>query len=101
MACDTSIILDLTTVLVQVKPLNAPNYGLSAWCKSRFAASRAAEDDDRGCDHGRIVADHVEPWDRRRGYAAHRRADDRRDGILNPADPHCHSGDLRRHEGRD
>ena len=40
------------------------------------------------------VADHVEPRHRRGGDAAHRRADDRRHGVLDPADADRHSGDL-------
>ena len=45
--------------------------------------------------HGGPAADHVEPRHRRRGDAAHRRADDRRHGVVDPADADRHSGDLR------
>ena len=61
----------------------------------RRGRARAAEDDDGRCHHGRASADHVEPRHRRRGDAAHRRADDRRHGVVDPADPDRHSGDLR------
>ncbi len=44
------------------------------------------EDDDGHRDHRRAVADPVEPWRRRRADATHRRADDRRHGVLDRAD---------------
>ena len=59
-------------------------------------SARTTEDDDRLCHHGGPAADHVEPRHRRRGDAAHRRADDRRHGVVDLADPDRHSGDLRR-----
>ena len=49
--------------------------------------------------HGGAAADHVEPRHRRRGDAAHRRADDRRHGVIDRADAGRDSGDLRRGEG--
>ena len=54
------------------------------------------EDDDRGRHHGGALADHVEPRYRRRGDAAHRRADDRRHGLIDPADADRDPRDLRR-----
>ena len=41
-----------------------------------------------------LLADHVEPRHRRRGDATHRRADDRRHGVVDPADADRHSFDL-------
>ena len=41
-----------------------------------------------------LLADHVEPWHRRRGDAADRCANDRRHGVLYRADAHGHPGDL-------
>ena len=52
----------------------------------RRGRARAAEDDDGRRYHGRTSADHVEPRDGGRGNAAHRGADDRRHGVLDPAD---------------
>ena len=51
----------------------------------RRGRARASQDDDRGGHHGRASAHHVEPRHRRRGDAAHRRADDRRHGVIHPA----------------
>ena len=65
----------------------------------RRRRARAAEDDDGGRHHGRAAAHHVEHRHRLGGHAAHRRADDRRHGLLDAADPHRHSGDLRPGEG--
>ena len=42
-----------------------------------------------------LLAHHVEHGHRLRGHAAHRRADDRRHGLVDAADPHRHSGHLR------
>jgi hypothetical protein len=42
----------------------------------------------------------VEPRHRRRGDATHRRADDRRHGVVDLAHPHRHSVDLRRGQRR-
>ena len=50
--------------------------------------------------HGGAAADHVEPRHRRRGDAAHRRADDRRHGVVDLAHADRHSGDLCGGEGR-
>ena len=47
-----------------------------------------------GRHHGGPAADHVEPRHRLRGDAAHRRADDRRHGVVDLADADRHSGDL-------
>jgi hypothetical protein len=44
--------------------------------------------------NGRSAPDHVEPRHRRRGDAAHRRADDRRHGLVNITDADRYSGDL-------
>jgi hypothetical protein len=49
---------------------------------------------------GRTPAHHVESRHRRRGDAAHRRADDRRHGVLDPADLDRNSRDLCGGEGR-
>ncbi len=62
----------------------------------RRGRARASQDDDGRRHHGGPVADHVEPRHRRGGDAAHRRAHDRRHGVLDPADADRHSGDLRR-----
>ncbi len=67
----------------------------------RRGRARAPEDDDGCRHHGRAPPDHVEPRHRRRGDAAHRRADDRRHGFINVADPYRHPGDLCRGERRD
>src|SRR6202043_3231410 len=56
--------------------------------------------DDRLRDHGGAAADHVEPWHRRGGDAADRGSDDRRHGVVDIADAHCHSRDLCGREGR-
>ena len=48
----------------------------------RRRRARAAEDDDGRRHHGRPAADHVEPRHRLGGDAAHRRADDRRHGVV-------------------
>jgi copper/silver efflux system protein len=53
------------------------------------------KNDDGGGDHGRVIADHVEPWRRVRGDAAYCRADDRRHGVFDIADADRHPGDLR------
>ena len=52
------------------------------------------QDDDRRCHHGRSAADPVEPRDRLGVDAAHRRADDRRHGLLDRADAGRHPRDL-------
>ena len=52
------------------------------------------EDDDRRRHHGWSVAHHVEHRHRVGGDAAHRRADDRRHGVVDVADAYRHSGDL-------
>ena len=57
--------------------------------------ARAAEDDDGGRHHGRPAADHVEHRHRLGDHAAHRRADDRRHGLVDAADADRDSGDLR------
>ena len=51
----------------------------------RRGRARAAQDDDGRGDHGGPAADHVEPRNRRGGDAAHRRADDRRHGVVDVA----------------
>ena len=61
----------------------------------RRGRARAPEDDDGGRHHGRAAAHHVEHRHRLGGHAAHRRADDRRHGLVDAADPHRHSRDLR------
>ena len=61
----------------------------------RRGRAGAAEDDDRLRHHGGAAADHVEPRHRRRGDAAHRRADDRRHGVVDLANADRDSGDLR------
>ena len=66
----------------------------------RRGRARAAEDDDGRRHHGRPAADHVEPRHRLRGDAAHRRADDRRHGVVDPADADRDPGDLRAGERR-
>jgi hypothetical protein len=53
----------------------------------RRGRPRAPEDDDRGRDHGRPAADHVEQRHRLRGHAPHRRADGGRHGVVHGADP--------------
>ena len=60
----------------------------------RRGRARAAEDDDGRRHHGRPAADHVEHRHRLGGHAAHRRADDRRHGVVDAADADRHSGDL-------
>ena len=68
---------------------------------ARRGRTRAAQDDDRRCHHGGFVADHVEHRHGFRGHAAHRRADDRGNGVLDIAHPDRHSRDLcgRQREG--
>ena len=61
----------------------------------RRGRARAAEDDDGRRHHGGPLAHHVEHRHRLGGHAAHRRADDRRHGVVDAADAHRHSGDLR------
>ena len=61
--------------------------------------ARAAQDDDGGRDHGRSAADPVEPRHRLRGHAAHRRADDRRHGLVDRSHARRDSGDLRTNKG--
>ena len=61
----------------------------------RRRRARAPENDDGNRDHRRTAADPMEPRHRLRGYAAHRRADDRRHGVLDDADADRHSRDLR------
>ncbi len=61
---------------------------------ARRRGARAPEDDDGRRHHGRAPAHPLEHRRRLRGDAAHRRADDRRHGLVD--DPHAdgHSGDL-------
>ena len=61
--------------------------------------ARAAEDDDRGRHHGGPGPDPVEHRRRLGDHAADRRADDRRHGLLDPADADRHPGDLRPGQG--
>ena len=60
----------------------------------RRRRARAPEDDDRDRDHGRPGADPVEPRHGLRSHAAHRRADDRRHGVLDRADARRHPRNL-------
>jgi Cu(I)/Ag(I) efflux system membrane protein CusA/SilA len=60
----------------------------------RRRGARAAENDDGRRHHGGL-AYHVEHGHRLRGHAAHRRADDRRHGVVDPADANRHPGHLR------
>jgi hypothetical protein len=60
----------------------------------RRGRARAAEDDDRGRDHGRPAADHVEHRHRLGGHEPHRRADGRRHDVVDRADAGGDSGDL-------
>ena len=57
------------------------------------------EDDDGRRHHGGAAADHVEPRCRRGGDAAHRRADDRRHGLIDRTHTGRDPGDLRHGEG--
>ena len=59
----------------------------------------AAEDDDGGGDHGRPAADPVVDRHRLGGDAAHRRADDRRHGLVDHPDADRHPGYLRLAKG--
>jgi hypothetical protein len=52
----------------------------------RRGRTRAAEDDDRGGDHGRPAADHVGHRHRLGGDEPHRRADGRRHDLVDGAD---------------
>ena len=52
----------------------------------RRGRARAAEDDDRGRDHGRPAADHVGHRHRLGGDEPHRRADGRRHDLVDGAD---------------
>ena len=54
----------------------------------RSGRARPAEDDDRRRHHGRAAADHVEHRRRFGSHAAHRGADDRRNGLFD----HPHAG---------
>jgi Cu(I)/Ag(I) efflux system membrane protein CusA/SilA len=65
----------------------------------RCGRARAAENDDGRGHHGRTPANHVEPRHRGGGDAAHRRADDRRHGVIDVADTDRHSVDLRGGKG--
>ncbi len=66
----------------------------------RRGGARSSQDDDGCCHHGGSIADYVEPRHRVRGHAAHRRADDRRHGVIDLADADRDPGALRRGEGR-
>ena len=57
------------------------------------------ENDDRGRHHGRAFADLVEHRYRLGGDAAHRGADDRRDGLFDVADAGRDPGAVRDHQG--
>jgi Cu(I)/Ag(I) efflux system membrane protein CusA/SilA len=61
----------------------------------RRCRARAPEDDDRRRHHGRPLADHVGDGHRLRGDEPHRRADGRRNDLLDGADPGGDPGDLR------
>ena len=65
----------------------------------RRGGTRAAEDDDRGRDHGGPVAHHVGQRHRLGSDAPHRRADGGRDDFIDHADPDRDSGDLRAGQG--
>ena len=66
----------------------------------RRGGARAAEDDDRGRDHGGPAAHHVGQRHRLRSHAPHRRADGGRHDFLDRADADRDSGDLRAGERR-
>ena len=61
---------------------------------ARRGRARAPQDDDRRCHHGGTSADHVEHGHRVGSHAAHRGADDRRNGVFDATDADRHSGDL-------
>ena len=61
--------------------------------------ARASQDDDGRRHHGWAVADPVEPRCRRGGDAAHRRADDRRHGLIDRPHAGRDPGDLRHGQG--
>ncbi len=62
---------------------HAPRPQRPAGCDlPRRSAARQAEGDDRGGDHRRAAADHVEPWDRLRRDEAHCHTYDRRRGHV-------------------
>ena len=65
----------------------------------RRGRARPAEDDDRRRDHGGALADHVEHRHRLGDHAAHRRADDRRHGLVDAADTDRDPRDLRAGQG--
>ena len=65
----------------------------------RRGRTGAAQDDDRGRDHGRAVADPMEHGHGIGDHATHRGADDRRHGFVDAADADRHSRDLRFGEG--
>ena len=72
---------------------------LRAAIMARRRRARAAEDDDGDRDHRRPAADPVDPRHRLGADAAHRRADDRRHGVLDRADADRDPGRLWPGEG--
>ena len=74
-----------------------PTYSRTCMTPSWEGARRASasKDDDGYRDHGRPAADHVEQRYRLRDHATHRRADDRRHGLVDVAHADRDSGDLR------